>query len=137
MTTTVDIDLNAIQVFMKDPNGPVNRYMAVIAEAVKQATLSQIHGYALEFLGPTIVKRLVMMDDGPHYLVGSANTKTQEHWITGNPLLAFAWPNNPFPSDKQPKGGIFYFRKVHNMGSDFAPYLTERLLTALTVVKGV
>lgn len=134
MTTTVDIDLTAIKAFMQDPNGPVARYMMVVGQAVKDATIAQLHGFALTFLGPTIVKRLVMMADGPHVMVGTDRVKTEPHIIRGNPWLAFKWPNAPMP---QPKGGVFFFRQVNHPGSDFTRYITERLVVALNVIPGV
>ena len=119
-----------VQAFIRLPDGPVARRLAVIGEAVKVKTVGSLkEGFVRDFLGPTIVKRTVMTEAGPVVQVGSEHTKTQPHIIRGNPLLVFHWPK---------VGRVVYFRKVNHPGSNFNRYLVEKLVASLEVVtKGI
>lgn len=129
MADEVIIDPVAIAEFIRNPDGPVGRRLMVIAEAVRQDTKASLKpGFPQDFLGPTIVKRMVMTDEGPKVQVGSDHTRTQPHVIQGNPLLRFHWAK---------AGRVVYFRKVNHPGSEMGPYLMEKLVTALARARGV
>lgn len=118
----------AVQAFIRNPDGPVGRRLMVVAEAVKTATIGSLkEGFPKDFLGPTIVKRMVMTDEGPNVQVGSDHTRTQPHIIRGNPLLVFHWAK---------VGRVVYFRKVNHPGSNFDNYLITKLVAALEQVRG-
>lgn len=130
MPSVVKVDTAAIKAFLNDPNGPVARDVMVRATAVQQkAKASLKSGFPSDFLGPSIVKRLQMVDGAPHVFVGSSKVKTKPHIISGNPMLAFKWPRMG--------SGMFFFRTVHHPGSDFNQYLTEKLVAALPAARGV
>lgn len=125
-----DIIINqpAVQTYLRAPNGPVGRRLMVVGEAVRAATVASLKpGFPLDFLGPSIVKRMVATGDGPRVQVGSAHTMTQPHVIRGNPTLVFHWAK---------AGRVVYFRKVNHPGSNFDHYLTEKLVAALAAVRG-
>lgn len=117
-----------VREFIRNPDGPVGRRLMVVAEAVRQATKDSLKdGFPKQFLGPTIVKRMVMTEEGPKVQVGSEHTRTQPHVIQGNPLLVFHWAK---------VGRVVHFRKVNHPGSNFDHYLMVKLVAALDKVRG-
>lgn len=122
---TINVDLQEVSEFLRDKNGPLFRHMNVVGDAIKAETVALMKGFPRGFLGPRIVKRVLIEQDGPHVLVGSDLTKTRPHRIEGNPFLAFHWKR---------VGRFMVVRSVNHPGSEFGPYLLARLdLAALNV----
>ena len=123
----VVIDDVALAEFIRAPDGPIGRYLMVIGEEVKVATIAKLKpGFPADYLGPKIVKRMTEVDGAPRVQVGADDIKTHPHVIQGNPTLAFRWPKvGP---------GMFFFHRVNHPGSDFHDYLTKLLTETLTTI---
>lgn len=121
-----------VQRFVRAPDGPIMRRMMVVAEGVRQETLHQLDQasstFPRDFLGPTLVKRTAMTDQGPRIVVGSAHTRTPPHVINGNPLLHFYW---------EKMGRQMTVHSVNHPGSNFSPYLLRLLLRSLELVRRI
>ncbi len=114
--------------FMRQTDGPVVRRFLVLGERVKETAKASLRaGFPRDFLGPLIVKRVVMASNGPHVLVGADKVKTQPHVIQGNPVLVFFWPK---------AGQTMYLRYVNHPGSDFAEYLIRKLTESMSTLRG-
>lgn len=114
--------------FLRSPEGPVLRRFLVLGDRVKIRTIASLkEGFPRDFLGPTIVKRVVMASNGPHVIVGSERVRTKPHGIDGNPLLVFFW---------QKTGRVMFLRHVNHPGSDFTEYLTKKLVESLETLRG-
>lgn len=124
---TVHIDPVKVAEFLRSPNGPVLRSMIVLGDKVKERAVASMTGFPRDFLGPQIVKRVLVANGGPQVMVGAANPRTNPHVITGNPLLVFFW---------EKAGRVVAFPSVNHPGSDFSQYLTTTLTNALTSVRG-
>jgi hypothetical protein len=128
MAARVEINQATIREYIRTPDGPVARHFMIIGEAIKARTIASLKpGFPQDWLGPFIVKRMVMTDDGPMVSVGIERTKTKPHIIMGNPLLVFYWAK---------AGKVVRFRHVHHPGSEMAPYVAKKLLEALETVGG-
>ncbi len=126
--STVRIAPTLVADFLRQPDGPVLRRFLVLGERVKETTrLSIRSGFPRDFLGPQIVKRVVMGSNGPHVIVGADNVKTQPHVIQGNPVLVFFWPK---------VGDTVFLRYVNHPGSDFSEYLIKKLTEAMSTLRG-
>lgn len=124
----LDLNATAIGEFLRQSDGPVMRKMMEVGEAVKLATIQGLkEGFPRDFLSPWIVKRVQMMNDGPHVIVGTDHVKTAPHRIDGNPTLAFPW--------KKMGTGMSFFRFVNHPGSDFTAYVEKTILEATMKVR--
>jgi hypothetical protein len=131
----VYIDTAGLQEFLRSPNGPVARHLMIVGERIRVRTRASLkQGFPQDFLGPTIVKRVVPSPDGPTVRVGSEHVRTKPHPIDApdptegrpNPHLRFLWPKvGP---------GFFYAKHVNHPGSNFTKYLGRKLSDALQSV---
>lgn len=127
-TAIVNINPTALSEFMRGPGGPVVRKMTLIGESVKLRTIAGLKsGFPRDFLGPQIVKRVTMTEQGPWVIIGAVRLRTQPHPIVGNPLLVFYWPK---------VGRVVAFRRVNHPGSNFGQYVSTKLLAALASIRG-
>lgn len=126
--STVNISPTQVADFLRSPEGPVLRRFMILGERVKvQTQLSLRAGFPRDFLGPQIVKRVVMASNGPHVIVGADHTRTEPHLIQGNPLLVFFWPK---------VGRTMFLRQVNHPGSDFSEYLIRKLTESMATLRG-
>src|ERR1051326_4232857 len=124
----VHVDPTSLAAFMRGPGGPVVRKLTVIGETLKLRTIASLKsGFPRDYLGPQIVKRISMTEQGPIVYVGAVNLKTKPHPIVGNPLLVFFWPK---------VGKVVAFPRVNHPGSDFSRYLSIKLLENLALLRG-